>query len=312
MASVMQAVPVADPIAEVLAGFSTRRVPLDYAYFKFNLPERGLALRVDIVIRRRRRLVQVRAHLYHLPLHASASAPDGGQVHQADYPLSAIRRDTDGGITVADIWLGATGSRGTIGPISWDLVFQSTGPLLDPRIIKRIQPFDLRFRSVPDVLMSGSISITRHGYSFSHESGMIGAYHGRALPRQWTWVSCNTFDQPGISLECMLLDSAVFGIPFWRAQVGYFHLRTPTSTYLLMHPFTGRVRLSGDRREFVLTVRPRVSEVITIHCVTPDERFHTLGDRVYTTLVGTCTIAGLSTADGTAGIERQDPARPTR
>lgn len=296
MASVMQAERIADPITEVLAGFGTRHARLDYAFFKFNLPERGMALLVDVIIRRPRRQVQIRASLY---------TPDGGMIHHADYPLSSLRHDRQG-ITIADAWLGPGGSCGAVGPIAWDLVFQSTGTLLDPHIIGRVQPFDLRFRSSPDTLMSGSVSIARRGYSFSHEPGMVGTYYGRRLPEQWYWVSANAFEQPGISLECMLLDSSVFGLPFWHTRVGYFHLRTPTQTYLLMHPLTGRVRLTGERKDLLITVRPRQGEMLTIRCTAPETRYHHLGDRVYATLVGTCTIEGLATADSTAGIEERE------
>ena len=300
MASVMQAETVADPIAGVLAGFGSRRARIDYAFIKFNLPERGMALLIDFIVRRPRRQIQIRLSLY---------TPSGGMVHKADYPLSALKIDEQGHLAIADSWLSADGSRGAVGPISWDLVFQSTGPLLDPRIIGRLQPFDLRLRSAPEVLVSGSVRVERQGYSFSHEPGMVGSFHGRRLPDQWYWISANAFEEPGVTLDCMMLHSSIFGLPFWRTRVGYFHLHTPSATYLVMHPLTGRVRLSGDRHDLQITVRPRQEEIITVHCVAPEERFHLVGDRTYTTLVGMCTIDGIATAERTAGIAQREAPR---
>lgn len=297
MTSVIQEETAADPIAEVLAGFTRRRAALDYAFFKFNLPERGMALLVDFIVRRRRRQAQLRATLY---------TAEGGSHYFADFPLSALRREKDGGVTLGGAWLGAGGSRGAVGPISWDLVFTPSGPLVDPQVFGAVRPFDLRLRSVPDALISGNVSQAKHGYSFAREPGMVGTYYGRRLPNHWYWVSANAFEHPGVALECMLLDSTIFGLPFLRARVGYFHLRTPDSTVMLMHPLTGRIKLSGERNDFRVVAQPRHGPPIVVHCSAPEARFHHLGERIYTTLLGNCEIEGLTSADGTAGLERRE------
>lgn len=297
MASELQDESAADPIAAVLMGFGRRRAALDYAFFKFNLPERGIALLVDFIARPRQRLAQMRATLY---------TPEGAQHHTADFPFSALHREKSGGVTLADSWLGATGSRGAVGPIAWDLAFDSATSLVDPQVLGGVRPFDLRLRSVPDLQFSGSVSVARRGFSFAREPGMVGAYFGRRLPDHWYWVSANAFDQPGVSVECMLLDSTIFGLPFLRARVGYFHLRTPTSSVMVMHPLTGRVKLTGERTDFRVVARPHGGQPIVVHCSAPETRFRHLGDRVFTTLLGTCEVEGLGLADGTAGLERRE------
>ncbi len=298
MASVLQAPSSVDPVSVVLDGFGVRRSRVDYAFFKFNLPERGMGMLIDFIVRRRRRQAQIRASLY---------LPDGGgSVYHADFPFSAVRHDARNSISIGDAWLGPTGSQGAIGPISWDLVFQPTATVIDPLTLGRLQPFDLRLRSVPDVLMSGSASVARHGYSFSHEQGMVGSYHGRRLPDHWYWVSASAFEQPGVSLECMLLDSSIFGLPFTRASVGYFHLRTPDTNMTLTHPLNGKLRISGSRNDLHVVARQRHGDEVTVHCKAAESSFHHLGDRLHTTLLGECIIDGLATADGTAGVAERE------
>jgi hypothetical protein len=298
----MQAQSTADPIAEVLGGFSARRAAFDDVFFKFNLPEVGMALLVDVMVRRRhrRRVVEIRACLYH---------QDGPTLVVEHFPLSTLKREQDQAITVANTWVAPGGSRGAVGAISWDLVFQATGPLLDPQVAGAIHPFDLRLRSVPDVLVSGNVRIGPHGYTFSHEAGTVGTAFGRRLPNSWSWVSSNAFQAPGVSFECMMMESRVFGLPFLRTRVGYFHLRTPTNTVTLLHPLTGQVRVVGDRNEFSVTARHRHDPPITVHCSAPETRYVDLGDRMYTTLMGTCEIDGLTIADGLAGLGEREPLR---
>jgi hypothetical protein len=305
MTSIMQAQSTDDPIAEVLDGFGARHAAYDNVFFKFNVPEIGMALLVDIIARRkhRRRQVEVRACLY---------TPDGATVYTESFPHSSLKRDGDGAVVVANTWIGPTGSRGAVGPVSWDLVFQAAGPLLDPQVTGAIRPFDLRLRSVPDVTISGNVGVEHHGYTFSHEPGTVGASFGRRLPDRWYWVSANSFREPGVTVECMLLDSRVFGLPFLRARIGYFHLRASTTTMTLLHPLTGHLRLAGDRTAFQVTARYRHDPPVTVHCSAPEARYHHLGDRIYTTLLGTCEIDGLALAEGTAGLAERELLRHAR
>lgn len=295
MASVLQARPLVDPIAEVLEHFGERRVTFENTFFKFNVPERGMALLVDFTTRRRqrRRVIELRATFF---------GPSGAASHVASYPLSALRHEADGSITIGTNWLGPTGSRGAIGPVSWDLVFQSSGPLVDPQVGGAIRPFDLRVRSVPDALLSGSFSIEHHGYSFANEPGTIGLYYGRRLPDHWIYLSANAFETAGVSLECVMLRSSIFGLPILRTHVGYFHLHTPEINLTLLHPLTGKIRQVGDKHSLQITARSHQSDPITIHFYAPEARFHHLGDRLFATLLGTCHIEGIAVADGTAGL----------
>jgi hypothetical protein len=304
MASVMQAQVTANPIAGVLQGFGVRRIACDGIFFKVNLPETGLALLVDISTtrRHRRRVIQQRATLF---------TPDGVVVETEHFPLSALKHDQND-FTIAKTWVGANGSRGTIGTLSWDLVFGASGPLVDPQVTGDLHPFDLRLRTVPDVQMSGNLRVQSRGYSFSHEPGMIGAAFGRRVPDAWTWISANGFDLPGVSMECLVIRSRIFGLPFLRARVGYFHLRTPSSVLTLLHPLTGQIRVMGSRHAFSVAVRQRQGPPIIAHCAAPDTRFYHVGNRTHLTLLGTCAIEGLGVADGVAAMSARDPRRGRR
>jgi hypothetical protein len=303
MASVMQAQSAADPIAEVLAGFGTHRARIDHAFIKMNLPERDLALLIEIAMRRRqrRRVAEVGA------LVQSAGEP---LVQRASFPRSSIHLDADGALNVANLWLGAQGSRGTIGPISWDLVFQAAGPLVEPHVIGGIlRPFDLRLRSVPDALISGNLSVGGQRFSFSHEPGTVSAFHGRRNPDRWVWISANAFDRPGVSVECVMLDSSIFGLPVLRARVGYFHLHTPETTMTVMHPLTGQVRVEGKQEDLTIMVRPRQGMPIVVHCVAPPASFRDFGDNVFATLLANCAITGIAQAHHTTGIVSHSSTR---
>lgn len=305
MASVMQVQSVANPIVAALAGFGRRQVAYDCAFFKCNVPELGMALQVEFMLRdrHRRRMVEIRVSLF---------ATDGAQVHTAVYPASTLQEEDDGAITVANCWLGPLGSRGSVGPISWDLVFQATGPALDPQVAGAIHPFDLRLHTVPAMLVSGNVGFLQHGYTFSHENGALGTMFGRRLPDHWYWVSASAFAQPGVVLECILFDSRIFGWPFLRAKVGYFHLSTPDQQITLLHPLTSHLRIDGDRTAFTITARPRHGEPIIVRCAAPAALYHHLGDRIYTALLGRCEIIGLSVAEGVAGLAEREPANKRR
>ncbi len=301
MASVMQAQPAVNPIAEVLAGFGAHRSRIDHAFIRFNVPERELAMLVEVTMRRRqrRRVVEVCASLH---------TPSGASVYRASYPRSAIHTEPTGALSIGNLWLGAEGSRGVVGHISWDLVFRAAGPLVEPHVVSGLlRPFDLRLRSVPDALVSGDLSVSGHRYSFSQEPGTISAFHGRRHPDRWQWISANAFDQPGISIECMMLDSTIFGLPFLRARVGYFHLRTPSSTLTLMHPLTGHVRIEGERHQLSIAAHSRQGPEISVRCSVPATSFAHLGEGIYAALLGDCIIDGIAQATRTTGIVERVP-----
>src|SRR5437763_5175517 len=116
-------------IEEVFHHYGRRRTALDYAFFKLNLPEHGVALLVDFIVRRRIGIAQVRVNV---------QAPAGGGVSFVEIPLERLvigsMTTPDQGAHIGDNWLGTVGSRGTVGDTAWDLAFHPVGSVLYPQI----------------------------------------------------------------------------------------------------------------------------------------------------------------------------------
>jgi hypothetical protein len=186
------------PIQRLLRDFGRRHTALDYAFFKLNLPEQNVALLVDFIVRRRRRIAQVRV---------SAHAPEGSGVYLAEHPLERLAVASSSAdacaVSLGDCWLGATGSRGAVAAAAWDLTFHPTGPLVSPliSIAEPFNPFDLSLQTVPNVRFSGTITIAGQTYDAQDAHGMVSSYAGRALPERWFWFSCNTFDREDLVVE---------------------------------------------------------------------------------------------------------------
>src|SRR5215467_9464472 len=117
------------PIQSLLRAYARRNTALDYAFFKLNLPEERVALLVDFIVRRRQRIAQVRV---------SAHGPEGSGVSLAEYPLERLAVASSSGdecaVSVEDCRLAATGSRGAVEAMAWDLTFHQSGPLVSPLI----------------------------------------------------------------------------------------------------------------------------------------------------------------------------------
>src|SRR5437763_7047062 len=205
-------------IEEVFHNYGRRRAALDYAFFKLNLPEYDVALLVDFIVRRRIGVAQVRV---------SVHAPLGGGVSLAEIPLDRFvigsMKTPSEGAHIGDNWLGAVGSRGTVGTTVWDLAFQPASPVLSPQIklIEPLHAFDLSLQSVPDVRFSGRLRIAGQRYEVSEARG---------------------------------------------------------AAYLLQ-------------------------------CSASTGDYHDLGDRIQTTLLASCTLKYIASADRTVGLEERMPGR---
>lgn len=294
------------PIEQVFHNYGRRRAALDYAFFKLNLPQHEVALLVDFIIRHRAGIVQVRVNIH---------APTGGGVSFLELPLDRLAIGSmtmpDQGARVGDNWLGTAGSRGAVGDIAWDLTFQPVSSLLYPQIklIEPLRPFDLSLQSVPDVRFSGMVRIGGQRYEVSGARGMVSSYFGRALPEQWFWISCNTFDREDVALECVVSRTALYGGPV-HLETGYFSVRTAEGSQTILAPVNGSIQLKGTREAFTITARPRRgTAAYTLQCSASTRDYHDLGDRICNTLIGSCALTGIASANRTAGLEERMPGR---
>lgn len=295
MASVMQAQTMLNPIADILAGFTKRKQTVDTVFFKLTIPERHEAILVSFAVHHhhRQHVLEIQATYHSANQYLST---------MTNFPLSSIERDENGTITAGNCSIGPNGTRGHVGQsgtsksISWDFVFGAVGPLVDPQVAGPIKPFDIRFMSVPDVNFSGNIAINKRFISFSHEPGFIGAYFGRRLPDHLCWISSNTFDPQGTSLECVMVRSRIFNIPFLRASIGYFYLRTPTSDMTILHPLTGSIRLEGNAFNRTIKAKSRQYGQFNVQCFGSPDHFYAIDNHFSINLFGSCEIAGVGIA----------------
>jgi hypothetical protein len=298
----------ASPIQGLLRAYGRRKTALDYAFFKLNLPEERVALLVDFIVRRQRRIAQVRV---------SAHGPDGSGVYLAEYPLERLAvapsSADECAVSLGDCWLGTTGSRGAVEATAWDLAFHPIGPLVSPliRIADPINPFDLSLLTVPNVRFSGTLTIAGQTYDVHDAHGMVSSYAGRALPERWIWFSCNTFDREDLVAECLVSRSALFGSPV-RLRAGYFYLSTADRTESILAPLNGSIRLEGAREEMTITARRFGGARYVLRGEATRQDFHDLGDRIWNTLIGSCTLEGYGVARGSAALEERTPSSRRR
>jgi hypothetical protein len=291
------------PIQRLLGAYGRRHTALDYAFFKLNLPEQHVALLVDFIIRRRQRIAQVRV---------SVHAPEGSGVYLAEHPLERLTVASSSAnacaISLGDCWLRATGSRGAVEAAAWDLTFHPTGPLLNPllTIAGPLNPFDMALKTIPNVRFSGAMTIAGQTYEVHDAHGMVSSYAGRALPERWFWVSCNAFDREDLALECLVSRSALFGSPLY-ATAGYLYLSTADRTEWILAPLNGSIRLAGTREAISITAWRFGGARYVLRGEVAPQDFHDLGDRIWNTLIGSCTLEGYGTARASASLEERMP-----
>jgi hypothetical protein len=291
-----------DPISRALGAFGTRRAALDFGFFKLNVPGAGLALRVDLIVRRESGLVQVRA---------SVHAPSHSGVHWRELPLPSARFHAPGRSAVlasaGASWLGPRGSLGTVGPVSWELAFQPAGPSFSPlpRFLEPLRPVDLFLASAPQVRFDGEVTVAGERHRVRDAPGMVCSYHGRRLPPRWTWISCSAFDRASVAVECLVAPTRLLGAGP-EVELGYLHLRTDGAAHTVVAPLLGSVEVSRQGEDLVVTARRRgAGPTHRLVCTAPDPAWHDLGEGIRNTLVGDCAIEGVARAAGTAGLEER-------
>jgi hypothetical protein len=290
------------PIERLLQAYGRRHTALEYAFFKLNLPEQQVGLLVDFIVRRRR-LAQVRV---------SVHAPDRSGVYLAEHPLERLAFTSAsagaGGVTLGDSWLGGIGSRGAVETVAWDLTFHPAGPLVNPllTVAGPLNPFDMALQTVPNVRFYGTLTIAGQTYHVHDAHGMVSSYAGRALPERWFWFSCNTFDREDLAVECLVSRSALFGSPV-RLRAGYFYLSAADRTESILAPLNGSIRLEGTREAISITARRFGGARYVLRGEAEQQAFHDLGDRIWNTLIGSCTLERYGAARGTAALEERTP-----
>jgi hypothetical protein len=232
-----------------------------------------------------------------------------------EQPLSAARFHRPGRSAVlasaGPCWLGARGSLGTVGPVSWELAFHGDGPPLLPlpAFLEPLGAVDMYLASAPDVRLDGEVTVAGVRLPVKDAPGMVSSYHGRRLPPSWTWISCSAFDRAGVALECMVARTRLFGLGGHGVETGYFHLRADGRSETIVAPFSGGVAVERDGDRLLVSARRRGSaRGHRLACRADAAAWHDLGEGIRNTLVGDCEVEGVARARGTAGLEERNAA----
>jgi hypothetical protein len=260
---------------------------LEYWFFKVNDGE--VALLVDWIARRRAGTGTVRISIH---------APTGREVLQHAHP-TILRHGA------AELAPQETSWRRS--DVRWHLALTPSARLVRPQIFPAAQLglFDMSLVSCPRVLFDGWIEHRGRRYAVRQAAGMVAHYWGRALPREWWWISANQFGGNDDTVEAMALRTRLWGLPV-TMPLGYVYVRNGQLDRLVLSP-PARFEVAGSPEAFVLTASPLRGPVITLNAT--GRAYASLGDGILNTLVGDVELRiGESTvgqARATAALERR-------
>ncbi|HSB88944.1 MAG TPA: tocopherol cyclase family protein [Anaerolineales bacterium] len=168
--------------------------------------------------------------------------------------------------------------------------------------------FDMSLESAPTVTFNGWIEHHGDRYPVVDALGMLSHYWGRGLPKEWWWISANQFDSAGISVECTVLRSHVWGTKL-HAPLGYLYYRNGTRSRLFISP-PARITVAGSPDAFEARAASTGGAQITLKATGRD--YGSLGDGIINTLVGDLELwdgdSLVAQARGTAALERRADA----
>jgi hypothetical protein len=105
---------------------------------------------------------------------------------------------------------------GEIDDVSWDLSYTPDDYAFTPLRSQRLT--DLLYRVAGTgkhwsrneaVRVDGEVTVGDRTLTFEDAPGHQGHTLGASPPPRWTWVQCNGFDDPSLSLECLNLDGTL-------------------------------------------------------------------------------------------------------
>jgi hypothetical protein len=192
-------------------GFSPRdAAAVEYWFWKFHVGE--LALLVDIILRRRIGLAEVRVSLW----------LDGtGQVIHAETRDWSSSPDH---VAVGPTELRAGRSTGSAGDVAWDLDWTDGGTIVTPLHgpAARLEPFDTSILTWPRATFHGWVEVDGRRFEVVDVPGALSHYWGR-LSARWVWLSATSFvDEPGRRLEAIVaVRSRLLGGPRYPLPLGF-------------------------------------------------------------------------------------------
>lgn len=206
-------------------------------------------------------------------------------------------------------FLRAERTAGHLGEVAWELDINPGADWIKPDIFpaNRTRMTDVTIVSAPLATFTGWIRHGEHKATMQAAPGVISHYWGRQLAPEWWWVSASQFDQPGVSVECTVARSSLWGTSL-KFGLAYLYLRQQGKKELVMAP-ANLARVKGTPENFEIEIRRVGGEKITLTGRGRD--YGDLGEGIINTLVGDLEICEgtrrIARAEGTAGLERRAP-----
>jgi hypothetical protein len=154
----------------------------------------------------------------HPPSYRRGSRASGGQLARGKPSVHRIRRESPGTEEldpgrIVDCDLTLQISRGSCGPISWDLSFDVARATLSapPAPWRQLGTFDLSLTSWPRAKATSDVTINGRTHALLDRPSMLCHYWGRQLPKRWLWLSAKDFDRPELAVEASILRSQAWG-----------------------------------------------------------------------------------------------------
>ena len=193
------------------------------------------------------------------------------------------------------------------GNVRWHLSLQPASDRIRPQIFpaEQLGLFDMSLESAPTVTFNGWISHRGEQYPVMDALGTVSHYWGRGLPVDWWWISANQFNIGGISVECTVLRSRVWGSPV-HVPLGYLYYRNGSHSRLLISP-PASLAVTGTPDAFEVRAVSLRGRQIGLKAKARD--YASLGDSIINTLTGDLELweGGrlVAQARGTAALERK-------
>jgi hypothetical protein len=264
---------------------------LDYRFFKLHAGD--LAFLVDFIVRRRSGEAEVRVSLW--------VRGAGRVVRSRDTRWSA--RDDE--VVVGDCVLTASGSRGSVDDVEWDLRFDPGPTVVAPRVplLSRAGAFDLTLTSRPRSTFDGRVGVGGERFPVAGVTGALTRYQGRRLPDRWHWISADAFAGTDLAVEAVVMRTRLWGVPP-ALPAGYLWTGEGGRERLVVSPLTGLIQVTGIAADYVLTARGP-GGTVRLRCIGDRALYNDLGEGIAQTLLGRCTRGSDGATDDHAGLEHR-------
>ena len=287
-------------LADQQAGWSGRDAPLEYWFFRTSWAQG--ALLVDLILRRDEGTVELRVSSWN---HGTAQIHRLVREYRAG-PVSDPAQVVGGELTLRS-------SRGSCGPISWDLDFAitPTGLSTPPAPWRQLETFDLALTSWPVATATGTVTLDARTEELVSRPAMLCHYWGRELPRRWLWLSASDFDRPNVAVEVGVLRSKAWGRRVPLPALGYGWLHDGTGTHSVASPINGLIRYAPRPQGGVNVSITGLAGRWQLQAWAADQSFVHLGDGIAQSLSADLQLVNSSrpaAAHGTAVLEMRDEA----